>query len=75
MHILRVCKRNGYCVPDLDYFSNCLIMSIFTFCIRVWVVAAYTKYPSQIDRLLRRPFDLGIFNMKHRFNRLLKTGM
>ena len=56
---------------------NGLIMSLFTHCIRVWGVAAYTKYLSQIDRLLRieRPIDLGIFNMKHRFNRLLKTGM
>ena len=77
MHILRVCKRNGCSVSDLDYLFNCLIMSIFTYCIRVWGVAAYTKYLSQIDRLLRieRPLDLGIFNMKHRFNRLLKTGM
>ena len=77
MHILRVCKRNGYSVSDLDYLFNCLIMSLFTYCIRVWGVAAYTKYLSQIDRLLRieRPLDLGIFNMKHRFNRLLKTGM
>ena len=23
----------------------------------------------------KAPFDLGIFNMKHRFNRLPKTGM
>ena len=65
MHILRVGKRNGYSVSDLDYLLNCLIMSLFTYSIRVWGAAAYTKYLSQID----------IFNMKHRFNRLLKTGM
>ena len=59
MHILRVCKRNGCSVSDLDYLFNCLIMSIFTYCIRVWGVAAYTKYLSQIDRLLRRAFRFG----------------
>ena len=35
MHIVRVCKRNGYSVSDLDYLFNCLIMSLFTYCIRV----------------------------------------
>ena len=59
MHILRVCKRNGYSVSDLDYLFNCLIMSLFTYCIRVWGVAAYTKYLIQIDRLLRRAFRFG----------------
>ena len=59
MHILRVCKRNGYSVSDLDYLFNCLIMSLFTYCIRVWGVAAYTKYLSQIDRLSRRAFRFG----------------
>ena len=59
IHILRVCKRNGYSVSDLDYLFNCLIMSLFTYCIRVWGVAAYTKYLSQIDRLLRRAFRFG----------------
>ena len=72
MHILRVCKRNGYCVPDLDYFSNCLIMSLFTFCIRVWVVAAYTKYPSQIDRLLRRAFRFGYIQHETSFQQVIK---
>ena len=43
MHILRVCKRNGYSVSDLDYLFNCLIMSLFTHCIRVWGVTAYTN--------------------------------
>ena len=59
MHILRVCKRNGHSVSDLDDLFNCLIMSIFTYCIRVWGVAVYTKYLSQIDRLLRRAFRFG----------------
>ena len=34
-------------------------MSLFTYCIRVWGVAAYTKYLIQIDRLLRRAFRFG----------------
>ena len=72
MHILRVCKRNGYCVPDLDYFSNCLIMSPFTFCIRVWGVAAYTKYPSQIDRLLRRAFRFGYIQHETSIQQVIK---
>ena len=55
MHILRVCKRNGCSVSDLDYLFNCLIMYLFTYCIRVWGVAGYTNL-SQIDRLLRRAF-------------------
>ena len=59
MHILRMCKRNVYSVSDLDYLFNCLIMSIFTYCIRVWGVAACTKYLSQINRLLRRAFRFG----------------
>lgn len=50
MHILRVCKRNGSSVSDLDYLFSCLIMSLFTYCIRVWGVAAYTL--STLSRLI-----------------------
>ena len=38
MYILRVCKRNGYSVSDLDYLFNCLIIDpihkwrLFYFC-------------------------------------------
>ena len=59
MHILRVCKSNGYSVFDLHYLFNSLIMSLFTYCIRVWGVAACTKYLSQIDRLQKRAFRFG----------------
>ena len=59
IYILSVCKINGYSVSDLDYLFNCLIMSLFTHCIRVWGVASYTKYRSQIDGLLRRAFRFG----------------
>ena len=34
-------------------------MSLFTYCITVGGVAAYPKYLSQIDRLLRRVFRFG----------------
>ena len=42
MHILRVCKRNGYSVFDLDYLFNCLMMSLFTYCIRVLLLIPNT---------------------------------
>ena len=58
MHVLRVCKRNGYSVSDLDYVLSYLIISLFTCRIRVWGIAAYTKYLIQIDRLLRRAFRI-----------------
>ena len=72
MHILRVCKRNGYSVSDLDYLFNCLIMSLFTYCIRVWGVAAYTKYLSQIDRLLRRAFRFGFIQHETSIQQVIK---
>ena len=69
MHILRVCKRNGYRVSDLDYLFNCLIMSLFTYCIRVWGVLLIPNTLVKLIGYCEGPFDLGIFNMKHRFNR------
>ena len=72
MHILRVCKRNGYSVSDLDYLFNCLIMSLFTYCIRVWGVAAYTKYLSQIDKLLRRAFRFGYIQHESSIQQVIK---
>ena len=44
-HILRECKRNGYSVSDLDYLFNCLIMSLFTHYIRVWVCCCLYQIP------------------------------
>ena len=72
MHILRVCKRNGYSVSDLDYLFNSLIMSLFTYCIRVWGVAAYTKYLSQIDRLVRRAFRFGYIRHELSIQQVIK---
>ena len=72
MHIHRVCKRNGYSVSDLDYLFNCLIMSIFTYCIRVWGVAAYTKYLNQIDRLLKRAFQFRYIQYESSIQRVFK---
>ena len=74
MSVLRVCitKRNGYSVSDLDYLFNCLIMSLFTYCIRVWGAAAYTKYFSPINRLLRRAFRFGYIKHESSIQQVIK---
>ena len=72
MHIFRVCIRNGYSVRDLDYLFNCRILSLFTYCIRVWGVADYTKYLSQIDRLLRRAFRFGYIQHETSIQQVIK---
>ena len=48
------------------------IMSLFTYCIRVWGVAAYTKYLSQIDRLLRRAFRFGYIQHETSIQQVIK---
>ena len=68
MHILRVCKRNGFSVSDLDYLLNCL----FTYCVKVWGVAAYTKYLIKIDRLLRRAFRFGYIQYEFSIQQVIK---
>ena len=73
MHILAVCKRSGYSVSDVDYLFNCLIMSLFTYRIRVWGVAVYTKYLSQIDRLLRRAFRFGYIQHESSIQKVIKN--
>ena len=72
MYIHKVCKRNGYSVSDLDYLFNCLLIPFFTYCIRVWGVAAYTKYLSQIDRLVRRPFRFGYIQHELSIQQVIK---
>ena len=72
MHIFRVCIRNGYSVRDLDYLFNCLILSLFTYFIRVWGFADYTKYLSQIDRLLRRAFRFGYIQHETPIQQVIK---
>ena len=47
-------------------------MSLFTYCIRVWGVAAYTKYLSQIDRLLRRAFRFGYIQYESSIQQVIK---
>ena len=51
---------------------NCLIMSIFTYCVRVWGVAAYTKYLSQINRLLRGAFRFGYIQHESSIQQVIK---
>ena len=72
MHIFRVCIRNGYSVRDLDYLFNCLILSLFAYFIRVWGFADYTKYLSQIDRLLRRAFRFGYIQHETPIQQVIK---
>ena len=72
IYILRVCKRNGYSLSNLDYLFNCLIMSLFTYCIRVWGVATYTRYLSQIDRLVRRAFRFGYIQHESSIQQVIK---
>ena len=67
IHILRVCKRNGCSVSDLDYLFNCLIMSPFNYSISVWGVAAYTNTLAKYlkSRALRRrshPYQVASVN-------------
>ena len=69
---LRVCKSNVYSVSDLDYLFSCLIISLFTHCIRDWGVVAYTKYLSQIDRPLRRGFRFGFIQHKMSIQQVTK---
>ena len=47
-------------------------MSLFTYCIRVWGVATYTKYLSQIDRLLRRAFRFGYTQHESSIQQVIK---
>ena len=47
-------------------------MSLFTYCIRVWGVAAYNKYLSQIDRLLRRAFPFGYIQHESSIQQVIK---
>ena len=73
MHILRVCKDNGYSVTGLDYlFNNSPILSLFTYSIRVWGVAAYRKYLSQIDRLLSKDFRFGYIQQETSIQQVVK---
>ena len=47
-------------------------MSLFSYCIRVWGVATYTKYLSQIDRLVRRTFRFGYIQHESSIQQVIK---
>ena len=72
MHILRVCKNNCYSIFDLHYLFKSLIMSLVTYCIRVWGVAAYSKYLSQIDRLQKRALRFGYIQYVTSIKQIIK---
>ena len=73
MHILRMCKRNGSSAFDLD---DLLIASLCQFLLTVSEFGVLPLIPNTLVKLIvywEGPFDLGILNMNHRLNRLLKT--
>ena len=75
MHILRVCKDNGYSVTGLDYLFNNSPFCHFSLTLSGFGVLRLIE--NTLVKLIgywARTFDLGIFNRKHRSNRLLKTG-
>ena len=65
-------KSDGCSVSDLDYLFNCLIKSLFTYCIRGWDITAYTKYLSEIDGLLRRAFRFGYIQHETSIQQIIK---
>ena len=69
---LYIIDHNGYSIFDLHYIFNCLIMSLFTYCIRVWGVAAYSKYLSQIDRLQKRALRFGYIQYATSIKQIIK---
>ena len=61
MHILRVCKKNGYSLDYLHYLFHSLIISLFAYGISVWGTAAYDKYLSGIDKFQKRAVRFAFF--------------
>ena len=51
MHILPVCKYNGFSIEDLDLLFHSLIISTLVFGIEVWECASHTKYLIKIEKL------------------------
>ncbi len=77
MYIIRICKYYGFSRKELDLLFHSLILSILVFGIEVWACASYSKYLSQVDKLLKRAYKYGylmyqvsivdILNKKHGF--------
>lgn len=54
MHILRVSKYYGFTTRQLELLFQSLMMSSFTFGVELWEGASYTKYISQIHKVVNR---------------------
>ena len=52
------CNLVGYW-KELDLLFHSLILSILVFGIEVWGCASYSKYLSQVDKLLKRAYKYG----------------
>ena len=66
MYIIRICKYYGFSRKELDLLFHSLILFILIFGIEVWGCASisvkylkYTKYLSQVDKLLKRAYKYG----------------
>ena len=59
MYIIRICKYYGFSRKELDLLFHSLILSILVFGIEVWGCASYSKYLSQVDKLLKRAYKYG----------------
>jgi hypothetical protein len=59
MYIIRICKYYGFSRKELDLLFHSLILSILVFGIEVWGCASYSKYLSQVDKLLKREYKYG----------------
>ncbi|CAB4017346.1 Hypothetical predicted protein [Paramuricea clavata] len=59
MYIIRICKYYGFSRKELDLLFHSLILSIIVFGIEVWGCASYSKYLSQVDKLLKRAYKYG----------------
>ncbi len=58
MYVIRICKYYGFSVKELDLLFHSLILSILVFGIEVWGCASYSKYLSQVDKLLKRAYNI-----------------
>ncbi|CAB4022803.1 Hypothetical predicted protein, partial [Paramuricea clavata] len=59
MYIIRICKYYGFSRKELDLLFHSLILSILVFGIEVWGCASYSKYLSQVDKVLKRAYKYG----------------
>ena len=57
--------QSSYSTENLDLLFQSLILSVFTYAIKVWGRAFYSKYLSRIDKLFARCYKLGYCLKQH----------